>query len=205
MDGFAAEPKISDEMLQLLVKHRPVPPSKEVHTPQRSPIYQPPINFLPVFIALLLLAVAWRLLAGYRKDALKVEDIETSLTPEELQEYRAHQHQVEKKFEQCTQYILYALDNGLYQCRSCPPGIPFVTLKKGEIWYIGHTCRENDARHSRAFRQEHNVWMFTNFVGTKEECHKIELKLLQGYRYLPESQKQEIKLILPPNNRTAQN
>ena len=93
----------------------------------------------------------------------------------------------------------------MYECLSCPPGIPFVTLKKGEIWYIGHTCQDDNDRHSRAFRQEHNVWLYTNYVGPKEECHKIELKLIRGYKYLPESQKPEAKLFLPPYNRTDKN
>lgn len=167
--------------------------------------YRPPFNFLPIFIVLLLTATLWTLISGYQKKALTVEEIESHLSPEGLVEYQSEQRDVDEKFEDCIQYFLYALADGPYQCLSCPPGIPFVTLKKGEIWYIGHTCQENDARHTKSFRQQNNVWMFTNFVGTKEECHKLELKLIRGYKYLPESQKPEIKLLLPPFNRTAQN
>lgn len=142
---------------------------------------------------------------GYKENALTVEDIEKTLTPEELEAYRAAQSEVDEKFEDCIQYILYAVEDGLYECASCPPGIPFVTLKEGEIWYIGHTCQEENGRHSQAFQRKHGVWMFTNYVGSKETCHKVELKLIRGYKYLLESIKPEVKLILPPYNRTDKN
>lgn len=167
--------------------------------------YPPPINFLPVFLLLALLALAWQLVFGYEDEALRIEDIERMLTPEELTAYRAAQQEVDNKFGRCIQYILYAQEDGLYECAACPPGIPFVTLKKGDIWYIGYTCQDDAARHSHSFRKKRGVWLFINYIGSVEECRKIELKLLRGYRFLPESIKPEIKLILPPNNRTDKN
>ena len=146
--------------------------------------------------------MAWSLIFGYQEDAITIEEIEKSLTPKELESYRAAQKEVDEKFENCIQYILYALKDGKYQCASCSPGIPFVTLKKGEIWYIGHTCQKEDLRHSSSFQKKHRVWMATNFVGSKVACHEVELKLIRGYKYLPESFKPEGKLILPPYNRT---
>ena len=164
-----------------------------------------PINFLPVFLLLAILAITWKLIFGYQDKALTLEEIEKSLSPEELEAFHAEKNAVDEKFENCIQYILYALKDGRYQCASCPPGIPFVTLKKGDIWYIGHTCQEEDERHSQAFQKSNGVWMFTNYVGSKEECHKLELKLIRAYKFLPESVKPETKLILPPYNRTDKN
>lgn len=171
--------------------------------PQRA--YRRPLNFLPFFLLLLVLAAIWNIKAGYEEGALTVEDIEKSLTPEELISYREAQLDVDAKYARCVQYILYATSDGKYTCLSCPPGIPFVTLKRDEIWYIGHTCQDEGNRHSKAFRTRNNVRLFTNYIGTKEDCHKIELKLIQGYQYLPESLKPEIKLVLPPYNRTGKN
>ncbi|MCB0598799.1 MAG: hypothetical protein KDD28_32295, partial [Phaeodactylibacter sp.] len=127
--------------------------------------------------------------------------------PRALEVYKAAQKEVDEKFENCIQYILYALEDGMCECLSCPPGIPFpfVTLKEGEIWYIGHTCQDDNDRHSRAFRQKHNVWLYVNYVEPKEKCHKIELKLIRGCKYLPESRKPEAGLIFPPYNQTDKN
>ncbi len=165
---------------------------------------RPSFNFLALLLALLAIGVAlyWMMKRGYQDGAITIEEIEKSLDPQELESYRAAQKEVDDKFEYCVQYILYALEDGKYQCLSCPPGIPFVTLKEDEIWYIGHTCQEHDDRHSKAFRKKHNVEMRLNYIGPKAECHRIELKLIRGYRYLPESLKPEIKLTLPPFNRT---
>ena len=176
-------------------------PDDILHPEKRYP-YRPPFNFLPVFIVLLILGVIWSLIFGYEPGSIRIEDIESGLSPEELREYRASQEEVEEKFEECTQYILYAIRDGKYPCLSCPAKIPFVTLKKGEIWYIGHTCQEDDMRHSRSFRRKNNVVYFSNYKGTKQECLEVELKLIRGYKYLPESQKPEGKLHLPPYNRT---
>jgi len=170
-----------------------------------GPRHPSPINFLLVFLFLIFVFLVGKLIFGYQDKAITLEEIEKTLSPKELETYRAGQKKVDEKFENCIQYILYAAKDGLYECASCPPGIPFVTLKKGEIWYIGHTCQNDDARHSRSFRERHNVWLFTNYIGSGEECHKIELKLLKGYRFLPESVKPEMKLMLPPYNRTDLN
>lgn len=189
-----------------LTRERVGYPPIDALRPGKTSNYKPPIDFFPFLLALLVLvAIVWKLMSGYQEKALTIEGIEKSLGPQELEAYKASQKEVDEKFEHCIQYILYALEDGIYECLSCPPGIPFVTLKKGEIWYIGHTCQDDNDRHSRAFRQEHNVWLYTNYVGPKEECHKIELKLIRGYKYLPESQKPEAKLFLPPYNRTDKN
>ena len=164
-----------------------------------------PINFLPIFLVLAILAIAWKLIFGYQDKALTLEEIEKSLSPEESAAFEVEKNVVDEKFENCIQYILYALRDGKYTCASCPPGIPFVTLKKGDIWYIGHTCQEEDERHSQTFQKSNGVWMFTNYAGSKEECHKLELKLIRAYKFLPESVKPETKLILPPYNRTDKN
>lgn len=173
----------------------------------RNASFKPPPNLLLLLLSILAVCVFifWKLKFGYQKEALTVEKIEEFLTPKELEAYQAAQKEVDDKFENCIQYILYALADGKYVCLSCPNSIPFVTLKEGEIWYIGHTCQNDEVRHSKSFRQKHNVWMFTNYVGRKEECHRIELKLIRGYKYLPESQKPETKLFIPPYNQTDKN
>lgn len=193
-------------MKQLLLTRERAGAPPVILRPGNNYVNKPPINFFPLLLALLIVGViVWKLMSGYQEKALTIEDIEKTLSPEELEAYKAAQKEVDEKFENCIQYILYALDDGLYECLSCPPGIPFVTLKEGEIWYIGHTCQDGDERHTQPFQKKHRVWMHTNYIGSKQECHKVELKLLRGYKYLPESLKPEIKLVLPPYNRTDKN
>lgn len=193
-------------MKQLLLTRERIGQPPGILRPGKNNVHKLPFNFFPFLLALLIVAaIVWKLMSGYQEKALTIEDIEKSLSPEELEAYKAAQKEVDDKFENCIQYILYALEDGIYECLSCPPGIPFVTLKEGEIWYIGHTCQDDNNRHSRSFRQKHNVWLYTNYVGPKEECHKIELKLIRGYQFLPESFKPEAKLIIPPYNRTDKN
>lgn len=190
-------------MNQLIPKQVSAPRTTKILRPGKSNAYEPPFNFFLFILALLVVvALVWKLSYGYQEKALTIEDIEQSLDPQELEVYKAAQKEVDEKFENCIQYILYALEDGMYECLSCPPGIPFVTLKEGEIWYIGHTCQDDNDRHSRAFRQKHNVWLYVNYVEPKEKCHKIELKLIRGYKYLPESRKPEARLIFPPYNQT---
>lgn len=159
-------------------------------------------NYLLLLVVFLIVIGRW--LYEYEDDAITVEQIEETLGPEELEAYKNAQQQVDDKFQNCIQYILYATEPGPYQCLSCPGGIPFVTLKKMEIWYIGHTCQDAESRHSISFRKKHDVRMSINYEGPKHECHRIELKLIRGYKYLPESIKPEGKLILPPYNQTDQ-
>lgn len=190
--------------LLFLKAHGSRRPAKDLNARNNSSP-SPPFHFIPILLAIVLIALAGKWIFGYKERALRVEEIEKSLTPEELGAYQSAQSEVDEKFENCIQYILYALEDGLYECANCPPGIPFVTLKEGEIWYIGHTCQDGDDRHTQPFQKKHRVWMHTNYIGSKQECHKVELKLLRGYKYLPESLKPEIKLVLPPYNRTDKN
>ncbi len=154
---------------------------------------QPPFWWWPLIFVGIVVTVALL----FKK--ITVEDIEQSLTPEELEEYQAVQKKIDDKHEDCEQYFLVALVDGKRLCRSCPPGISFVTLKKGEIFYIGYTCL-GDARYSRSFLDEHEVSKLVNFTGTRDQCHNMELKLINGYKYLEESLKPEAKLVIPPYN-----
>ena len=130
---------------------------------------------------------------------ITIEEIEQNLNSEELAEYKAIQQKIDDKHENCEQYFLVATVEGQRICRSCPPGLSFVTLKKGEIFYIGYTCL-GDSRHSRGFLDEHEVIKLVNFTGTRDQCHNMELKLINGYKYLEESLKPEAKLVIPPYN-----
>ena len=151
----------------------------------------------PPYIPIILLGLI--ILLGFSLYRIMVEDVEELLDPEELSKFRELQKAVDDKYTDCEQYFLLAATDGRRICRSCPQGISFVTLKKGEIFYIGHTCRGGD-RHSEKFLDQHRVFRYINHRGSRDDCHRLELKLINGYQYLPQAQKPEVKLILPPYN-----
>jgi hypothetical protein len=87
----------------------------------------------------------------------------------------------------------------LRPCLRCPNGIEMVTVKKDEVYKYGITT-QGRARYSRAYllslrlRMEEEVW------GEYTLCRKAEINKIMTYRFLPESQKPEVKLIRPPGN-----
>lgn len=74
-----------------------------------------------------------------------------------------------------------------------------VTVHRGEIYKYGITT-QGKARYVQRLYEKLQVRMVEQLVGHYTECKTAEVNKIIAYRFLPESQKLEVKLIRPPGN-----
>jgi len=106
---------------------------------------------------------------------------------------------IAEKHETWVQYALVATSTMKRPCLRCPNGITIVTVKKGEVYKYGITT-QGEARYQQQLYENLQLRMVEEVVGEYTICKKAEVNKIIGYRFLPESQKPEIKLLRPPGN-----
>jgi len=122
-----------------------------------------------------------------------------SLDNAEVEAAQREAEEVAYKHENWIQYVLRANTTMQRPCLRCPNGITKVTVKAGEIYRYGITT-QGRARYDREFLRLLELRMEEEVYGNYITCKKAEINKIIAYRFLPESQKPEVKLIRPPGN-----
>jgi len=104
-----------------------------------------------------------------------------------------------ERLQNVEQYALLALTNGYYACYHCKGGR--VWLNKNEVAKYGTNVINANARYTKEFLDEYNVYYFTQFTGTLQECLEEEAKKIYLYYTLPENEVRYKSLIRPPLNK----
>jgi hypothetical protein len=117
----------------------------------------------------------------------------------EVEAAQEEAEEIAKRHEIWVQYVLVADYTAKRPCLRCPLGIPAVTVKAGEIYKYGITT-QGKSRYSESQYIQLGVTYLEEFRGTYIECKEMEVNKILAYRFLPQSQKLEAKLVRPPGN-----
>jgi hypothetical protein len=115
--------------------------------------------------------------------------------PEMLPERKQKLNEELAKYDKAEQYVLFAEQDGLYPCLSCPNG-GTIGLKKGEIWKYGVTVN-GLRRYSAAYLKQLKLIYYPQYVGEIGECLKLEKIKIYTYPTLPENFKARSKTFTP--------
>ena len=153
-----------------------------------------------LFLLLLLLGVAligYYFMGGDPPSPVVInEDGEEVLSPE-------RQAKLDRELEEIDntmQYALIADYDGYYPCYTCPNGSTTLFLYKGEIWKYGITRKGERKRYPGKSYGAPNLSFVVQFIGTSNECLKMEKIKIYHYPLLPEARKRKIRLFRPPGN-----
>ncbi|NBC09178.1 MAG: hypothetical protein GVY26_18455 [Bacteroidetes bacterium] len=152
----------------------------------------------PYFPAMLLLAGLIAILFA-SSDFWKRFYDDPSLDNAEVEAARKEAEEIAKRHEAWVQYVLVADYTAKRPCLRCPFGIPAVTVKTGEIYRYGITT-QGESRYTESQYIQLGVTYLEEFRGSYSECKKMEVNKILAYRFLPQSNKLEAKLIRPPGN-----
>jgi len=103
-----------------------------------------------------------------------------------------------ERLQNAEQYALLALTDGYYTCYHCSEGR--VWLNKDEVAKYG-TSINTDTRYTKESLKEDNVYYFTQFSGTIQECLEEEARKIYLYYTLPENAVRYKSLARPPLNK----
>lgn len=130
------------------------------------------------------------------------------MLPEKLQEdFKARYGRPDQDDSECELYYLTAKSSSPRPCVKCPvwcndPAKKFIYLNRGEIYYIGKTCRKRGIRAKEhlpnlEFLDLQYVWInrgTEGYITTQEQLH------LKTYYLRNEALKENCRLYLPPGN-----
>lgn len=103
-----------------------------------------------------------------------------------------------ERLQNAEQYALLALTHGYYTCSHCSDGR--IWLNKNEVAKYG-TSMNTDTRYTKEFLKKYNVYYFTQFTGTLQECLEEEARKIYLYYSLPENAVRFKPLARPPLNK----
>ena len=103
-----------------------------------------------------------------------------------------------ERLQNAEQYALLALNSGYYPCNHCPE--KRVWLNKDEVAKYGVSINTN-SRYTDEELVELNVYYFTQFTGTIQECLEEEARKIYLYYTLPENAVRYQSLARPPLNK----
>lgn len=106
-----------------------------------------------------------------------------------------------EEIDNAIQYSLRASIDGYFPCYTCPDGKGTIYLYKGQIWRFGTTRKGENERYPGGDYGTPNVVFVPEFRGTYSECLKMEKIKIYNYPLLPEAQKREFILAIPPGNK----
>jgi len=149
-----------------------------------------PFPILPILIGLLMLVFASSKFWERFYDDPNLDKTEVEAAQKEAEE-------IAKRHEVWVQYVLVADYTAKRPCLRCPFGIPAVTIKAGEIYKYGITT-QGKGRYPESRYIHLGVTYLEEYRGTYIECKEMEVNKILAYRFLPQSQKLEVKLLRPP-------
>ena len=116
-----------------------------------------------------------------------------------IEEAQREAEEIVNRHSEWVQYALIANSTMKRPCLRCPGGVDMVTVREGEIYKYGITTR-GVSRYSQSFISLLDLRFFIEYKGSYIECKEMEINKIVSYKFLPESQKPEIRLIRPPGN-----
>lgn len=159
---------------------------------ERTSLGFSPFRFFLLFILFLVLAYAgsefWEQFYN-----------DPTLDPEEVAAAQREAEEIANRHETWIQYALIATTTMQRPCLRCPNGIHIVTVRTGEVYKYGITT-QGQARYEQQLYENLQVRMVEQVVGEYTLCKTAEVNKIVAYRFLPESQKPEVKLNRPPGN-----
>ncbi len=121
------------------------------------------------------------------------------LDPEEVVAAKREADEIAERHEEWVQYKLVALSTKRRPCIRCPKGMETVTVRAGEIYRYGITSR-GTRRYKDKTYETLDVGFVVELKGDYALCKRSEVNKIIAYKFLPEAQKPEGKLIRPPGN-----
>lgn len=116
-----------------------------------------------------------------------------------IEEAQREAEEIINRHTEWIQYALIANSTMKRPCLRCPGGITSVTVRTGEVYKYGITTQGSSRYNQKMYRQL-NLQFIDQFSGNYIECKTQEINKIVAYKFLPEAQKPEIKLIRPPGN-----
>jgi hypothetical protein len=169
------------------------PPSTEGVSIERKHKRKPPL--FPFIFLLVGLVVALFAYSDFWKRFYDDPDLDKA----EVEAARQEAEEIAKRHEVWVQYVLVADYTTKRPCLRCPNGIPVVTVNTGEIYKYGITT-QGIGRYTESQYIQLGVTYLEEFRGSYLECKEMEINKILAYRFLPQSQKPEVKLLRPPGN-----
>jgi hypothetical protein len=182
--------------------------------PSSAPKYNPNLKVVPdsdepekqpntgFYLFLLLLAIGgifgtYHLISGSKKSPVIIDqDGNKVLAPHRQKKLDKEL----KEIDNAAQYVLVADKTGYFPCYTCPDGSGLIYLYKGEVWKYGMTRKGENGRYPKQNYGAPNLRFLIQFQGTVSECLKMEKIKIYSYPLLPEAEKRDFTLIIPPGN-----
>ncbi len=140
-------------------------------------------------------------------NVLSDQELFDKLSDDAKEEFKEKYGQPDEDDRECELYYLLAKSTMKRPCAKCPvwcmdPGKTQILVSKGQIYYIGKTCRKRGEREKEhgQIRDALNLdyeWIkrgTEGYITTQEQLH------LKTYFTRPEAIKEGCRLFLPPGN-----